>query len=149
MGIFYLIETFTPWISAISMYDFLLVPSLKKETGFINTDSSESINQFDKNLTSPVDTELKTISKETSKQISGNQIIKSTTSKQYYATKTISCFAVILCIGTIITLGFIYSQLHEAFPLYEWRFKCDYGMYNALETNEFLKCIGNLSLGYN
>ena len=126
MGIFYLIETFTPWISAISMYDFLLV-------------------QLDKNQTSPDDAEFKTISKETSKQISGNQIKKSIISKQYHTTNTISCFAVILCIGTIISLGFIYPQLHEAFSLYEWRFKCDYGMYNASETNEFLKCIGNFS----
>ena len=77
--------------------------------------------------------------------ISGNQIKVSIKSKQYHAINTISCFAVISYIGTIISLGFIYPQLHEAFSLYEWRFKCDHGMYNALETYEYLKCIGNMS----
>ena len=119
MSIFYLIETFTPWIPTISMYDFLLVPSLKKEVETVNMGSSE--------------------------QISGNQIKESIKSKQYHAINTISCFAVILYIGTIISLGFIYPQLHKAFSLYEWRFKCDHGMYNALETYEYLKCIGNMS----
>ena len=122
MSIFYLIETFTPWIPTISMYDFLLVPSLKKEVESVMSDSMGP-----------------------SEQISGNQIKESIKSKQYHAINTISCFAVISYIGTIISLGFIYPQLHEAFSLYEWRFKCDHGMYNALETYEFLKCIGNVS----
>ena len=136
---FYLIEAFAFPLPTISMYEFLIVPSLllneteeghKKEIFELHQEKLTGVPKINES------SEQNTNSQKKSKKAS--LYAKSCTKN------SISFIVVIIFVTFMCSSGLMYQQVHEKFNLYDWSFKCDDESYNV-GTPQILKCEGKLN----